>query len=200
MPKPTSLVFNDLEEWLIYARGYTSVHSEQSWRTKALVVILAVVEQHRQKSATELLGTLRKAYPFGERKMYPYKAWLNEISNLKTALLDKDKSWEEFGVWEVAGDLLEMGREEEAKALLESDAPNRHGRACPSCGRSRARPCREPIVENADDLPQPPQTDLFTSTDKPYRGALGVGPQTRFIDRVLPCRARVEPTTPRSTP
>lgn len=60
-------------------------HSNQSrWRTHAAKVISEVVgtRNPRRMNADEL-KELRKeisdAYPFGERRMHPYKIWLSEV-------------------------------------------------------------------------------------------------------------------------
>lgn len=47
------------------------------------------------------------------------------------------------GVLMVAGDLVEMGRVDEARALLDEQAPHRLARWCPSCGEMAGQPCRD---------------------------------------------------------
>jgi hypothetical protein len=50
-----------------------------SWRSAAAPIIAAVIRQHGRADTKELRIALRDAYPFGERKMWPYKVWLSEI-------------------------------------------------------------------------------------------------------------------------
>lgn len=55
------------------------------WRDQARPIIAKVLEEHKNSSDQDLKKALFNAYPFGERKYYPYKCWLLEIaSQLKT--------------------------------------------------------------------------------------------------------------------
>lgn len=53
--------------------------AESYWRRRAAPVIAAVVEQHQGEDEQVVRAALREAYPFGERSMWPYKVWLDEI-------------------------------------------------------------------------------------------------------------------------
>lgn len=48
-----------------------------------------------------------------------------------------------IGAWEVALDLLELGREAEAVALLDAELPDRLNMGCAACGASANNRCRE---------------------------------------------------------
>lgn len=50
-----------------------------SWRTAARTAIAAVLEEHRTASLVERRRALRRAYPFGERRGWPYRVWLDEV-------------------------------------------------------------------------------------------------------------------------
>lgn len=61
------------------ALGATPV--TQTWREKAAPIIAKVLREAEAKSWDEkqIRTTLKNAYPFGERRYYPYAAWLDEI-------------------------------------------------------------------------------------------------------------------------
>lgn len=93
----------------------------------------------------EILTRVDAAYPFGERKYEPYKCWLKE-RRLLIAALDGPRtapSADEAGVCEVAGDLVELGRIDEARRLLDDQAPNRLSRKCPACNAPPGIECSE---------------------------------------------------------
>lgn len=48
-------------------------------------------------------------------------------------------------VWacEVARDMIELGRDVDAKALVEVQAPNRHAERCVACGAAKGQACRD---------------------------------------------------------
>lgn len=50
-----------------------------TWRASAAVDIRAVLEATRGRPEKEIRAALRKAYPWGERKYWPYKVWCDEI-------------------------------------------------------------------------------------------------------------------------
>lgn len=52
------------------------------WRRAAASVIYPIVLAHRDADGRTLRRLVRAAYPFGERRSYPYKAWLKEVRAL----------------------------------------------------------------------------------------------------------------------
>ena len=64
-----------------------------TWRKQAKEVINLVLLQTRGQSAEEINKALYDAYPFGLRKRYPYKVWLEEIKHqrLMRRILSPDK-------------------------------------------------------------------------------------------------------------
>jgi hypothetical protein len=56
--------------------------SDSRWRNHAAPIIEAILAQRLQPG--EEKKALHDAYPFGERKMWPYKIWCNEIRRQKT--------------------------------------------------------------------------------------------------------------------
>lgn len=50
-----------------------------AWRTRAAQVIERTLKQNPGLSVQETRKALRQAYPFGERRMWPYKCWLIEV-------------------------------------------------------------------------------------------------------------------------
>lgn len=50
-----------------------------SWRERAQKVVEKVIARVGLDDAKALRKALREAYPFGERKYYPYDVWLDEI-------------------------------------------------------------------------------------------------------------------------
>lgn len=53
--------------------------TKSGWRKVSRRIILRVLEETKGKSEREIREALLKAYPFGERKYYPYKIWLEEV-------------------------------------------------------------------------------------------------------------------------
>ena len=49
------------------------------WRDICRPIIAATIKEYQGKDTKALRKALYEAYPFGERKMYPYKVWLSEI-------------------------------------------------------------------------------------------------------------------------
>ncbi len=56
--------------------------SESSWRAKAQPIIARVIKenQHLLWDAEKLRKLINKEYPFGVRKYYPHKIWLDEVN------------------------------------------------------------------------------------------------------------------------
>jgi hypothetical protein len=51
----------------------------QSWRDRARPIIAEVLRMTAGKDENIIRAALFDAYPFGERKRYPYHIWLDEI-------------------------------------------------------------------------------------------------------------------------
>lgn len=49
------------------------------WRIKAREIIAQVLAQHEGRPEPEIRRALRDAYPFGPRRYWPYKVWLDEV-------------------------------------------------------------------------------------------------------------------------
>ncbi len=47
-----------------------------TYRAKAFAVIQRVIDENAGKPAAEVRRAVRQAYPWGDRKNWPYKAWL----------------------------------------------------------------------------------------------------------------------------
>jgi hypothetical protein len=116
------------------------------WRVGARKRIQDVVESIAEADLADKAAVLERvdaAYPFGERKYEPYKCWLKE-RRLFIAALEGPcavPTADEAGVCEVAGDLVQLGRVDEARKLLDEQAPNRLGRKCTACGAGPRVPC-----------------------------------------------------------
>jgi len=68
----------------------------KTWRDSARSKIIPILEQARKENWTEarIKKALFDAYPYGERRCYPYKVWLDEIKvqrGLKKGKLTKHK-------------------------------------------------------------------------------------------------------------
>jgi hypothetical protein len=50
-----------------------------TWRERARPIIERVLRETAGQPEKEIRCALRDAYPFGERAMYPYKAWCSEV-------------------------------------------------------------------------------------------------------------------------
>ncbi len=50
-----------------------------TWRDRCAPIIQQVLCQTKGQTEREIRKALREAYPFGERVMWPYKVWLDEI-------------------------------------------------------------------------------------------------------------------------
>ncbi len=51
----------------------------KTWRDSARPIIAKVIKENRGMPETVIKKALFEAYPFGERRMHPYKIWLDEI-------------------------------------------------------------------------------------------------------------------------
>lgn len=122
---------------------------ESRWRQEARAVMIRVVREQRDAGLLNddvaLLRAVDAAYPFGEREHLPYKMWLLERKLFRDACTvpAATPTADEVGVCEVASDLVQLGRFDEARKLLEEQAPNRLGRTCPACGSAPGRHCVE---------------------------------------------------------
>lgn len=158
---------------------------KSQWRRAAIAAIGRVLNAATPGLLSDdvaLLKAVDAAYPFGERKYLPYKMWLLERKLFRDACTvpAATPSADEIGVCEVAGDLVQLGRVDEARKLLEQ-APNRLGRRCPACAMPPGCPCI--------DLTKKPDASTFVRgrTRKDWRdlivphharlvGHLGSGP------------------------
>lgn len=52
---------------------------KSTWREYAKPIIREVLQETKGNTETEIKKALRKAYPFGQRSLHPYKIWLDEI-------------------------------------------------------------------------------------------------------------------------
>lgn len=159
------------------------------WRRRARSAMHSVVESyvntHPSVQPDELIKLVDAAYPFGERAMHPYKAWLQErkelIAVLRPEVLELPTA-DDFAAVEVAADLYESTEDAEAtKKLLDDQAPRRLNRACPACGAKPKRPCREAKV------------DMNAAQKAIDYGYSIVGPEAEMVDRVVPHLSRVQP-------
>ena len=50
-----------------------------TWRERCCDIIHDVLQRTKGMPEKDIRKALHDAYPFGERKYYPYKAWLAEI-------------------------------------------------------------------------------------------------------------------------
>jgi hypothetical protein len=51
----------------------------QTWREIAKPIIKKVLEETRGATPQEIKRAIKNAYPFAERKSWPYKVWLDEV-------------------------------------------------------------------------------------------------------------------------
>lgn len=50
-----------------------------TWRDMARPIIARVIQEHESDDIRSIRRALREAYPFGERKYWPYKVWCDEV-------------------------------------------------------------------------------------------------------------------------
>lgn len=51
----------------------------KTWRERCKPIIAEVIAKNKGKTEKDIRQALSEAYPFGQRKHYPYKVWLDEI-------------------------------------------------------------------------------------------------------------------------
>lgn len=115
--------------------------SSSRYRIESRRIIAATASAHVGDEAS-LWRAVSAAYPFGERRYHPYKIWLDEVAKTKLARTPR-VSVDDAAVVLVAHDLVQLGRVDEAEALLAAQAPGRLTRKCPTCGAWPGRRCRE---------------------------------------------------------
>jgi hypothetical protein len=72
------------------------------WRLHARAIINATYLKNAELPDDSLRKAISKAYPFGERKMYPYKIWLQEVN-----IFFKIKKLREHNKWIIANGVQE---------------------------------------------------------------------------------------------
>jgi hypothetical protein len=60
-------------------RTNTAPRHYETWRERAAPIIAYVLHANAGKPEKVIRKALRDAYPFGERKYWPYKVWLDEV-------------------------------------------------------------------------------------------------------------------------
>lgn len=60
-----------------------------TWREKAAPIITAVIREVGRSDMKKLRAALRSAYPFGERKNFPYKVWCSDVRYQISGYLNK---------------------------------------------------------------------------------------------------------------
>lgn len=58
----------------------TATIRERTWRSTAVRVVREVLARTAGQSPAEIRKALAAAYPFGERRYWPYKVWLSEVA------------------------------------------------------------------------------------------------------------------------
>lgn len=113
------------------------------WRHQARRRIRHIVDHAPGLPADAMLALVDAGYPFGERAHEPYKCWLKERELFREALAGPPTmpTADEAGACEVARDLVELGRLDEARKLVEERAPNRLAMRCLACGARAGEPC-----------------------------------------------------------
>ncbi len=62
-----------------------------TWRESARATIQDVIQETGTEDLPALKRALFEAYPFGERKHYPYKVWLQEVNHTLTMISRKQR-------------------------------------------------------------------------------------------------------------
>ena len=57
---------------------------DRSWYQKSRLLIEAIIHNYRRAPEAELRKIISRNYPFGERKHWPYKAWLRAVNDCMT--------------------------------------------------------------------------------------------------------------------
>lgn len=115
------------------------------YRVRARELIHSIARANVGMPLKDQLKLIDAAYPFGARVHWPYKQWLVERAAFVEAA-SSAPSRDEAAVCLVAHDLVELGRIDEARALMDEQAPNRLKRPCPACGARAGAACRELLV------------------------------------------------------
>lgn len=119
--------------------------STSNWRRHSRIVIDRVLAENPGVDEAKLFKLISAAYPFGERKYHRYKIWLSEVAATRKQRNPRQLPDCDAGDYEsvllVAGDLVELGRIEEARQLLTEQAPYRLTFGCPACGARPYKPC-----------------------------------------------------------
>ena len=142
--------FAGLDDWLTWA---LASRSRSEWAMRARRAMVAAVRSAAGDELSDpvlLIARVDRAYPFGERAMAPYKAWLAERKRLLAYLetpIPPPSEAEIFAI-SVAADALEENPLDVKRVLtiLVAQAPNRHNLPCPACGAKglRRRHTRRP--------------------------------------------------------
>lgn len=103
------------------------------------------VEEQGHKTLDELKTSLREALAGLRYSSARFEAEWDAELRFKYGL--RLPSQDDSDACVVARDLVEEGRLDEAKALLEQHAPNRLGSRCPTCGVYPSKECQELVRE-----------------------------------------------------
>lgn len=141
------------EQWLVRCHA-VPLPSLGKWRNRSLAHIGQLVERARREdpaiSPMALASFVDKRYPFERRSGFAYKAWLAERKIFHAALRTDHAprpSADERDACEVARDLVELGKVDDAQKLLDEQAPNRLNQKCQSCGAWPGEMCKEPVTD-----------------------------------------------------
>jgi hypothetical protein len=138
-----------IEAWITVRPSTGSSHWTRNAWSAISDVVWRIASSFPERFWTDRRGVLvevDEAYPFGERLHWPYKCWLVQRRTFIDALdgrgvLARVVTQDERDACEVASDLVELGRADEALALLDLVAPSRLDRKCPACGARVGKPC-----------------------------------------------------------
>ncbi|CAN5178839.1 hypothetical protein BH11MYX1_BH11MYX1_04470 [soil metagenome] len=103
-----------------------------------------------------------------------------------------------IGAWEVALDLIELGREDEAKALLDAELSDRLTVPCAACGASAGWKCNEPAMHPCARCAATGKVTAYV-VDKPFTKSkivacdhcYGTGQREIGVKRILPHESRI---------
>ena len=111
-----------------------------------------------------------------------------------------------IGAWEVAFDMLELGREADARALLDEEFPDRLTIPCAACGQPIGYACQEQMLRECPfcagkgerftvTFPNPDPTTHYRPEPKREmlrcRDCYGTGQREKPVDLVLPHQSRI---------
>lgn len=179
------------------------------WRARSRAAMKTVVKQFVETGICDyhqLVPLVDAAYPFGQRSHHPYKAWLQErrilLEVIDPTVPPPAPTIEDYAACDVATDLVEMKREDEAKKLLDEQAPRRLNRKCPACSAPVGVPCREKII-NIEEQQRRAHTCMKTlsslncagcNASIPYphpKDPFTPEPLETWVEKVVPHWARV---------